>query len=87
MHKKSYLLVIVILISACAPATQTAPVTFTPDFSTATPVVESTLTPQPMPDALWLSPAVPNDLRDLAKTFGLPIVTVAESASTKLDVS
>ncbi|MBL8063698.1 MAG: CapA family protein, partial [Anaerolineales bacterium] len=45
------------------------------------------LTPQPMPDALWVSPAVPDDLRDLAKTFGLPIVTVAESASTKLDIS
>ncbi|HMZ06180.1 MAG TPA: CapA family protein, partial [Anaerolineales bacterium] len=87
MKKTTPLLVLIFLIVACSPATVTTPATATPNLSTSTPTVEATLTPQPMPDALWMSPAVPDDLRDLAKTFGLPIVTVAESASTKLDVS
>jgi poly-gamma-glutamate synthesis protein (capsule biosynthesis protein) len=81
MKKISLFLFFAVLFSACAPAT-VAPV-----LPTATTSVQPTSTQPPIADALWVSPAVPDDLRDAAKLSGLPLVDVAESATQKLDVS
>jgi poly-gamma-glutamate synthesis protein (capsule biosynthesis protein) len=40
-----------------------------------------------MPDALWVSPAVPDALREAAMSSGIPIVAVPELATHKLDVA
>lgn len=82
MKKLSLLLITVLLLSACASATQT-PIVST---VTATPV-QPTSTQPPVADALWISPAVPDVLRNAAKLSGLPVVDSAESATQKLDVA
>jgi poly-gamma-glutamate synthesis protein (capsule biosynthesis protein) len=79
MKKLSPLLIIIILLAACAPATE---VPITP-----TATVQPTSTQAPIADALWVSPAVPDVLREAAKLAGLPIVDVPELATQKLDVS
>ncbi|MBI2331099.1 MAG: CapA family protein [Chloroflexi bacterium] len=80
MKKLSPLFIIMLLISACASATETPTVVQTPS-------VQPTSTQAPIADALWVSPAVPDVLRETAKLTGLPIVDVPELATQKLDVS
>ena len=82
MKKISLFLFLAILFSACAPATE-APALPTETIVPAQP----TSTQAPIADALWLSPAVPDVLRDAAKLSGLPIVDYAESATQKLDIA
>ncbi|MEY2817448.1 MAG: hypothetical protein RL275_911, partial [Chloroflexota bacterium] len=82
MKKISLFLFLAILFSACAPATE-APALPTETIVSAQP----TFTQAPIADALWLSPAVPDVLRDAAKLSGLPIVDAAESATQKLDIA
>ena len=79
MKKISILLLFSIIFSACASATPAAP--------TATIAIPPTATQTLMPDALWVSPAVPDVLRETAKLTGLPIVDVPEIATQKLDVA
>lgn len=79
MKKLSPLLIIIILLAACAPATE---VPITP-----TATVQPTSTQAPIADALWVSPAVPDVLREAATLAGLPIVDVPELATQKLDIS
>ncbi len=40
-----------------------------------------------MPAALWISPAVPDQLRQAAQSWGIPIATDSSSASITLDVN
>ena len=83
MKKISLFLFFAMLFSACAPATE-APVVEQP---TAPVQVQPTSTQAPVADALWVSPAVPDVLREDAKLSGMPIVDVPEAATQKLDVS
>jgi len=76
-----FLIIFILLLVACTPAT-TQPAT-----ATATIVVQPTSTQPPIADALWVSPAVPDDLRKTADLMGLPIVDFPESATQILDVS
>lgn len=79
MKKISILLLFSIIFSACASATSAAP--------TATVAIPPTVTQTPMPEALWVSPAVPDELRETAKLSGLPIVDLPEIATQKLDIT
>jgi poly-gamma-glutamate synthesis protein (capsule biosynthesis protein) len=79
MKKLSPLLIIITLLAACAPATE-MPVT-------PTATVQPTATQAPVADALWVSPAVPDVLREAATLTGLPIVDAPELATQTLDIS
>ncbi|MBN8654508.1 MAG: CapA family protein [Anaerolineae bacterium] len=79
MKKLSLLFIIIILLAACAPATE---VPITP-----TGTVQPTATQAPIADALWVSPAVPDVLREAATLTGLPIVDAPELATQMLDIS
>lgn len=81
MKKYPSLLLILFFITACASATETPP------SSTPTVFVQSTPTQTPIPDALWVSPAVPDDLREMAEGSGFPLTDVRELATQTLDVS
>ena len=80
MKKISSLLICVFILVACTPATA-APV-----VSSATPLPISTVTTIPATPALWVSPAVPDDLRAVSQTWDIPLVDDAALASQKLDV-
>lgn len=80
MKKLSPFLILLILLVACTPATET------PIAPTAT--VQPTATQPPLAeDALWVSPAVPDVLSEAAKSAGLPIVDSPELATQKLDIA
>ena len=81
MKKLSTLFIIALLLSACTTATET-PVVVPVEPS----VVPPTSTQAPVADALWVSPAVPDVLRETAKQIGLPIVDSPELATQKLEV-
>ena len=81
MKKISSLLIFVFILVACTPATE-APV-----VPSATPLPISTATIVPATPALWVSPAVPDDLRAVAQTWNTPLVENAALATQKLDVS
>ncbi len=53
------------------------------------PIIRSTptATSTPMPAALWVSPAVPDPLRQAAQGWGIPIVSNSSLASIKFDVA
>ena len=66
--KKTLITVILIsILSACAPATD-LPV------STIVPAPTSTAVNTPMPKALWISPAVPSDLLTTVRSWDIPII-------------
>ncbi len=81
MKKISNLLICIFFLTACAPATE---VTVAPS---ATPLPISTATTIPESPALWVSPAVPDDLRAIAQTWNIPLVEDSELATQKLDVA
>ncbi|HNM38539.1 MAG TPA: hypothetical protein PKI33_15820, partial [Anaerolineales bacterium] len=82
MKKISLFLFIAILFSACAPATEAPALPAEPTVS-----AQPTSTQMPVADALWVSPAVPNVLREAAKSSGVPIVNDAETTTQKLDIA
>ena len=53
--------------------------------STATAIALPTATPSA--SALWISPAVPDELRQAAQSSGIPIVMDSSQASVRLDVA
>jgi hypothetical protein len=63
------------------PETDTPPATAT---ATATPLPPS---PTPLPAVLWISPAVPEALRQLASVSGIPQAPGADAATVRLDVA
>jgi poly-gamma-glutamate synthesis protein (capsule biosynthesis protein) len=80
MMKKNILLICFLLV-AC---TSTPQVTVTSEVAvTSLPEITST----PLPPALWVSDSVPDDLRELAQTFDVPIVDDINSATQTLDIS
>lgn len=81
MKKNSLILPILLFLSACTTTSET------PLPPTATLFVQPTSTSTPVADALWVSPAVPDALRETARTFGLPLVDGAGSATQTLDVA
>jgi len=81
MKKISSLLIFIFIFTACAPA---AEVTVVPS---ATPLLISTATTIPQTPALWVSLAVPDDLRAVAQTWDIPLVDDAALATQKLDVT
>ncbi len=76
--KKSFLLIIAFLV-ACAPQAIT-PIVQQP-ISTR-PVATST----PVLGGLWVSPAVPNVLRNSTKSWGVPLASNSSSAAIIVDV-
>jgi len=82
MKKSIVNLVCFAFLAACAQS-PSAPA------ATATPAVLSTatVTSTPLPDGLWLSPAVPPALRTITKSWNLPFVNDPNLATQKLNVS
>jgi poly-gamma-glutamate synthesis protein (capsule biosynthesis protein) len=80
--KRPLLLLFAILLASCAPAEETPAPTPSP-----IPLAASPPTQTPTPDALWVSPAAPDDLRELAASWNIPIVADAASSTQTLDVA
>jgi hypothetical protein len=64
---------------------------FQPEGYTPPPTATASLVPgepslTPAPFSLWISPTVPEALRQVALTSELPLVTLPETATTRLDV-
>ena len=85
MKKISIPLICIALLAACVPAT---------DLPISTAIVPSpsllltaTVTSTPLPEALWVSPAVPADLVEIAKTWNIPLTNDPALATQKLDIS
>ena len=86
MKKPSVLLVIAILLAACAPrATQTPYIV--PILPPANTVVVSTPAVISGSNALWISPAVPDGLRKTAQGWNVPVISDATEAGIHLDIS
>lgn len=82
MRKNFILLACLSLLVACVPQ---AEITITPSIpSPLPPVTETNI---PLSDALWVSPAIPDDLRTLAQTGGVSITEDPALATQTLDVS
>ncbi len=80
---KKYLVILFsFFLLACS--TGTPQVTNTPEIIvTASPTSTST----PLPPSLWISDSVPDNLRELAQTFDIPIVDDINSATQTFDIS
>ncbi|MBM4427940.1 MAG: CapA family protein [Chloroflexi bacterium] len=86
MKKITILFIFIFLLSACMPSTST-PVVELPVSPTAPSMTQPTLTSTPMPVALWVSPSVPDALRELAASSNIPMVDDVESATQTLDIA
>jgi hypothetical protein len=80
--KKKFLLICFLLVACTSAPTATA--TIEPPQS-PTPEIQNTSTP--LPPALWVSDSVPDDLRELASTWNIPIVDDINSATQTFDIS
>ncbi|HUI90115.1 MAG TPA: CapA family protein [Anaerolineales bacterium] len=84
MKKIFLFLAVAVLAAACTAKTPIAP---TPSATaTATFSAPSVATPTPRLNGLWISTAVPDELRTTATGWGVPLVNDPASASMKLDV-
>jgi hypothetical protein len=70
------------VLVACAPAAE-MPVS----IQTALPSPFPTVINTPMPDALWVSPTVPMNLVQVAKSWDIPFTSDPTLATQKLDIS
>jgi hypothetical protein len=86
MKKITIILIFIFLLAACVPSVNT-PVVEIPVSPTAPSMTQPALTSTPMPAALWVSPAIPDALRELAASSNIPIVDNIESATQKLDIA
>jgi len=86
MKKITILFIFIFLLAACMPSTST-PVVELPVSPTAPSMTQPTLTSTPMPVALWVSPSVPDALRELAASSNIPMVDDVESATQTLDIA
>ena len=81
--KKIFITILLIsILASCAPAETITP-TLVPSLTPPAPTVTST----PMPDALWVSPAVPANLLELAQTWDIPRTDDLSLATQKLDIA
>ncbi|MCL4530691.1 MAG: CapA family protein [Chloroflexi bacterium] len=81
---KKLILIIAVVLTACAPQIVVTPKVSQP-IAESIPTASRTSTP--MPAALWISPAVPDQLRQAAQSWNIPMATSSSSASITLDVS
>ena len=72
------LVCILSLLSACLPVKI--------GLST-TPEAQMTETPTPLPDSLWLEASIPEELRQGALTWGIPLVEDASTAALQLSIA
>ncbi|PKN95394.1 MAG: hypothetical protein CVU44_01545 [Chloroflexi bacterium HGW-Chloroflexi-6] len=77
-------LLLALLVAACAPEPPTVPVTVNPPTEMPATAVPPTATPVP---TLWIAPAVPDKLRDAAQSAGLPLAPEREAASFRLELA
>jgi Bacterial capsule synthesis protein PGA_cap len=84
MKKIFITLLCIVILTACTPSTD-LPVRATEPPVTVT--ATATVAPAPMPEALWVSPAVPADLVDFAKSLNIPATDDLALATHKLDVA
>ncbi len=68
-----------IILAACAPSANVPTVTLQPN----TPIPTGTAAPNA--EKIWLSPSVPDALREDAKNWGLPLAPVSSSSALSLD--
>jgi hypothetical protein len=82
MMKKTFTsLICISILAACVPAAD-APVE-----PTTLPTLRPMSTQTTAPDALWISPAVPDDLQIIVQAWDIPLVDGIESATHTLDIS
>lgn len=81
MKQTFIFLICMSILAACIPATAV------PIETAALPEPTRTVTTTPMPAALWVSPAVPNDLRLVAQGWDIPLVDDPALATQKLNLS
>jgi len=81
MNKKIILSIIVTMLASCSPATQM------PTQAAIQPTAIPTSTQTPRPAGLWISPAVPDDLRSAAGAWDIPTVFESTSATENLDIA
>ena len=81
MKQTFILLIFLSILAACVPATET------PMEARTLPTPNPTSTQEILPDALWISPAVSDDLRLIAQKWDIPWVDDSALATQKLDVS
>lgn len=86
MKKLSLFLIFIFLLAACATPAE-VPAANVPVALPDTPIPQFTSPAAPVKQGLWVSAAVPDTLRETAKTFGLPMVDTRDSASQILDVA
>ncbi len=85
MQKIAIALLIFTLLASCAP---TVPPVNTPAPSLLpSPSATPTSTSTPMPEALWVSPAVPAPLANLSRAWGIPLTSDPSLATQKLELS
>ena len=82
MKKTLIYLICFSILAACAPA-EVVRATPPPSQIPSLPAATNT----PLPEALWVSPAVPDDLVDLAKTWDIPFTIDPLIATQKLDIA
>jgi len=80
MKKTLTYILCIVMLAACAPAASTPTNTI---IATPPPAATST----PMPEALWISPAIPSDLVDIAQTWKIPQTEDPALATHKLDIA
>jgi hypothetical protein len=82
MKNNSLILAFILFLTACMPASATS----VPVIETGTPTL-APVTNTPRPAALWISRAVPDPLREIALTSGIPLAADEQSATQILDVA
>src|SRR5690606_38955574 len=85
MKRLFAILVCIAILAACVPATE-IPVTPT-SLPTPLPTSTPTATSSPLRDALWATPAVPDVLREIAKSSGSLLDSSIDFSTRQLDVS
>jgi poly-gamma-glutamate synthesis protein (capsule biosynthesis protein) len=83
VNKYFLLIILASMLGACLPAAPSPVLTETP---TASPIPASTATRTPAPASLWISPAVPDALRQAAQRSEIPVVSDGSQATVRLDV-
>jgi hypothetical protein len=85
MKKFLVAFVCIAILAACVPATELPIATQTPVPSSSPSPAPATTTP--MPEALWVSPAVPAELFEITKSWDIPLTEDPALATQKLDIS
>ncbi len=82
--KKQFILSLLIFLVACQPVASTPIAT---EAVVNMPIPAATATPEPMPQTMWISQFVPDQLRDAVLDETIPLVDDIEAASLVLNPS